>query len=122
MGSHNIYKLLLQIKLMFCVCLNNLGYDLISSNQVEFNDLFCQITLNTPLLNFNYHVRLVHDGESAYFINHLKSMITMTLWFAFANFFKNRSKASIYKMCPNGSHALIGGKQQRNLHTLGKNI
>ena len=61
----------------------------------------------------------MHDGESAYFINHLKSMITMTLWIAFAHFFKKRSLAAINKVFPNGGHASIGGKQQRNIHTLG---
>ena len=46
--------------------------------------------------------------------------VTSFLWLSFVLFFRSRARRTVGRICPQGTHAAIGGRHRRNLNTLGQ--
>ena len=49
----------------------------------------------------------------------LFSFITAFIWFSFSVFFKRNVNKTIDQLCPQGNLSSLGGKEKRNIQTLG---
>ena len=73
-----------------------------------------------------FHSRL--DSEENYKTSktfakyHIGIFVTVFIWAALAIFCRQRVHSTIYRICPGGNLSVIGGRQKRNIQTLGTRI